>query len=177
MLYVLEQPGAPKAGLTMYKNETLFNVFIICAHIGVYVYYKHKQLIIKKCNADGPYIMDLKSILMFLNDGMIDDMNKGLVINNREGGGGVATKWENRGFETFCPPPSRQGKTFHAPPFKEWKCFRAPSPFNMAKTSSYCVKYTPKLVVPPPPSAWLILFLSPLFVGVRLHMPPPPPIL
>ena len=39
---------------------------------------------------------------------------KGLVINYGEGG---ATKWENRGSETFCATPSRQGKTFHAPPF------------------------------------------------------------
>ena len=46
--------------------------------------------------------------------------DKGLVINYGEGG---ATKWENRGSETYCAPPSRQGKTFHAPPFKEWKLF------------------------------------------------------
>ena len=39
---------------------------------------------------------------------------KGLVINYGEGG---ATKWENRGSETFCATPSRQGKTFRAPPF------------------------------------------------------------
>ena len=39
---------------------------------------------------------------------------KGLVINY---GGGGATKWENRGSETFCATPSRQGKTFRAPPF------------------------------------------------------------
>ena len=32
---------------------------------------------------------------------------KGLVINYREGG---ATKWENRGSETFCaPPPPKTG--------------------------------------------------------------------
>ena len=39
------------------------------------------------------------------------------------GRGGGATKWENRGSETFCntPPPSRQGKTYCAPPFKGWK--------------------------------------------------------
>ena len=39
---------------------------------------------------------------------------KGLVINYGEGG---ATKWENRGSETFCATPSRQGKTFSRPPF------------------------------------------------------------
>ena len=49
--------------------------------------------------------------------------SKGLVINYGEGG---ATKWENRGSETFCAPPSRQGKTFRAPPFKEWKLFVTP---------------------------------------------------
>ena len=48
---------------------------------------------------------------------------KGLVINYGEGG---ATKWENRGSETFCAPPSRQGKTFHAPHFQEWKLFVPP---------------------------------------------------
>ena len=45
---------------------------------------------------------------------------KGLVINYGEGG---ATKWENRGSETFCAPPPQ---TFHAPPFKEWKLFVPP---------------------------------------------------
>ena len=98
MLYVLEQQVTMKAGLTMHKNETLFDVFIIFAHIGVYVYYKHKQLIIKKCNADGAYIMDLKSILIFWNDNMIDDMNKGLVINYREGGGYEMGKSRVRNF-------------------------------------------------------------------------------
>ena len=60
----------------------------------------------------------------------------------------------------FLRSPSRQGKTFRAPPFKEWKYFAAP--FNMAKTSSYHVKTTPKLFPPP------------LFIGVKLHMRPPP---
>ena len=32
------------------------------------------------------------------------------------GRGGGATKWENRGSETFCAPPSRQGKTCYDPP-------------------------------------------------------------
>ena len=30
-------------------------------------------------------------------------------------GRGGATKWEDRGSETFFGPPSRQRKTFHAP--------------------------------------------------------------
>ena len=29
----------------------------------------------------------------------------------REGGGGGAIKWENRRYETFCTPPSKQGQT------------------------------------------------------------------
>ena len=70
-------------------------------------------------------------------------------------GRGGATKWENRGSETYCvPPPSRQGKTFCAlppPPFEDWKLFAPPAPFNMAKTSSYRVKTTPTFCKPPPP--------------------------
>ena len=42
----------------------------------------------------------------------------------------------------------------------------------MVKASSYPVKTTSNLVVPPPLSAWLKLFPPPLFVGVKLHMPP-----
>ena len=80
---------------------------------------------------------------------------KELVINYREGG---TTKWENRGSETFCTPPSRQGKTFRAPLLKSGNFSRPPT--IMSKTSSYRIKTTPKLVVPPP-SAWLKLFPSP----------------
>ena len=54
---------------------------------------------------------------------------------------------------------------------KEWKLF-AP-PYNMAKTSSYRVKNYPKTFCAPP-SARLKLFPPPLFVGVKLHVPPPP---
>ena len=45
-------------------------------------------------------------------------------------GRGGATKWENRGSETFCAPPSRQGKTFRAPPFKERKLFVLPLQYD-----------------------------------------------
>ena len=48
----------------------------------------------------------------------------------------------------FLHPQSRQCKTFRTPPFKEWNLF-VPPPFNMANTSSYCVKTTPKPFVPP----------------------------
>ena len=42
------------------------------------------------------------------------------------------------------PPPSRQGKTSRAPLLN----FLRTPPFNFAKTSSYCVKTTPKPFVP-----------------------------
>ena len=54
---------------------------------------------------------------------LISARTKGLVINYGEGG---ATKWENRGSETFCATPSRQGKTFRAPPLKDWKLYAPP---------------------------------------------------
>ena len=93
---------------------------------------------------------------------------KGLVINYGEGG---ATKWENRGSETFCATPSRQGKTFRAPPLKEWKLYAPPLQYG------YNFKL-PRKIYPKtfcaPPSEWLKLFPPPLFVGVKLHVPPPP---
>ena len=74
-------------------------------------------------------------------------VSKGLVINYGEVGGG-ATKWGNRGSETFCAPPlSGHGKTFRAPLLKSGNFSRPP--YNIAKTSSYHVKTIPKLVVPP----------------------------
>ena len=94
--------------------------------------------------------------------------HKGLVINYGEGG---ATKWENRGSETFCATPSRQGKTLRAPPFKEWKLYAPPLQYG------YNFKL-PRKIYPEtfcaPPSEWLKLFPPPLFVGVILHVPPPP---
>ena len=93
-----------------------------------------------------------------------------LLINYGEGG---ATKWVNRGSETFCAlPPQDRVKLFAPPLLKSGNFARAPPPpYNMAKTSSYCLKTTPKLFVSHP-SAWLKLFPPPLFVGVKLHMPP-----
>ena len=58
-----------------------------------------------------------------------------------------ATKWGNRGSETFCAPPQDRVKLF-TPPLLKSGNFLLP-PYNMAKTSSYCVKATPKLFVPP----------------------------
>ena len=95
---------------------------------------------------------------------------KGLVINYGEEG---ATNWENRGSETLCTPLSRRDKTFCAPPFKRVETFCVP-PSLMAKTSSYRIKTTPKLVVPPP-SAWLKLCLPPPFHRGKTSRAPPLP--
>ena len=76
------------------------------------------------------------------------------------GGGGGATKWENRGSETFCAAPQDRVKLFAAPLLKIGNFWRPP--YNMAKTSSYHVKTTPKLFVPPP------------FSMANTFSPPPP---
>ena len=94
---------------------------------------------------------------------------KGLVINYGEGGGYKMGKSRVRNF--LCPPPRDRVKLFSPPLLKSGNFSRPP--YNMAKTSSYRVKTTPKLFVPPP-SAWLKLFPPPLFIGVKLHVPPPP---
>ena len=96
---------------------------------------------------------------------MIRD-DKGVVV--RGGGGGVQNE-KNRRSKTFLRPLSRQG---NPPPFKEWQHF-VPPPFNMPKTLSYHVKkqtfcaplqHGQNFIRPPPP----------LFIGVKLHMYPPP---
>ena len=43
----------------------------------------------------------------------------------------------------------------------------------MAKTSSYRIETTPKLVVLPFSMDTTFLAPAPLFIGVKLHMPPP----
>ena len=69
-----------------------------------------------------------------------------MVINYGEGGYKIG---KIVGPKLFAPPtPSRQGKLYaRTPPFKEWELF-AP-PFNMAKTSSYHVNTTPKVLSSP----------------------------
>ena len=52
------------------------------------------------------------------------------------------------GPKLFAPPPQDRVKLF-APPLLKSGNFTRP-PYNMAKTSSYRVKSTPKLFVPPP---------------------------
>ena len=49
---------------------------------------------------------------------------KGLVINYGEGGG--ATKWLNRGPETFCAPPQDRVKPFMTPLLKSGNFSRGP---------------------------------------------------
>ena len=75
----------------------------------------------------------------------------------------------------FLRPPSRQSKTFCDPPPPVLKSgnFTHP-PYNMAKTSSYCVNLPQNFLCPPPPSEWLNLFPPPLFIGVKLHVSPLP---
>ena len=81
---------------------------------------------------------------------------EGPIINNGEGGSYKMGK--SRAQNCLPPPLSRQGKPFCCPPFKRGELF-APL-ISMAKTSSYHVKTTSKLFVPPPlppppRSAWL----------------------
>ena len=52
------------------------------------------------------------------------------------------------GPKLFAPPPQDRVKLFTAPLLKSGN-FSRPPPYNMAKTSSYCVKTTLKLFVPP----------------------------
>ena len=105
--------------------------------------------------------------------GLTGTAPKGLVINYREGGGGYKMG-KSRVRNMLRPPPSRQVKTFCPPPLLKSGNF-LPPPFNMAKTSSYHVKPTPKLFVSPP-SAWLRLFPPPppFRRGKTSHAPPLP---
>ena len=100
----------------------------------------------------------------------ISKVREGIVINNAVDGSPrrLGTAWS---FD-FREGGYKMGKS------RVRNIVRPPPPFNMAKTSSYCIKTTTKVVVPPPPpprppSAWL----KPLFVGVKKNSraPPPPP--
>ena len=64
------------------------------------------------------------------------------------GRGGGLQNGKTAGPKLFAPPPSRQGKSFGAPPLLKSGNFPRPA-YNMAKTSSYRIKTTPKLFVPP----------------------------
>ena len=91
-------------------------------------------------------------------------LGKGLVINYGEGGGGYKMG-KSRVWNFLCPPPPQDRVNLLAPPLLKSGNFLRPPPFNMAKTSSYCIKTPPyTFYAPPPPlSTWLKLF------------PPPPP--
>ena len=74
-------------------------------------------------------------------------VNKGLVINYGEGGGGY--KMGKSLVQNFLhPPPPQDRVKLFAPTLLKSGNFSRP-PYNMAKTSSYRVKTTPKLFVPP----------------------------
>ena len=103
-------------------------------------------------------------------------IHKGLVINYGEGGGGLQNGKIGPGVRNFLclpPPPPQDRVKLFVPPLLKSGNFTRPS-YNMTKISSYHVKTTPKLFVPPL-SEWLKLFLPspPFFVGVKLHVPPP----
>ena len=66
---------------------------------------------------------------------------------------------------TICAP-LKTGKLFAHPPLKSENFLRPPSKWLK-------IQATPKLFVPPPFSM-AKTFSAPLFVGVKLHMPPPP---
>ena len=67
-------------------------------------------------------------------------------------------------------PLSRQCKTFCAPPFNEWKLFA--SPFNIAKTSSYHLKTTPKPFAPPHSQDRVKLLAPHLLMSENFLRPP-----
>ena len=74
----------------------------------------------------------------------------------------------------FLRPPSRQGKTFRPPPLLKSGNFSCPPAYNKAKTSSYHVKTTPKLFVPPPFSMAKTFSAPPFRRGKTSRAPPPP---
>ena len=90
------------------------------------------------------------------------------------GGGGVYKMGKLQVRNCLRPPPLQDRVKLFVPPLLKSGNFTCP-PYNMAKTLSYRVKTSPKNVVPPPHSEWLKLLSPPLFVGVKLHVPPPLP--
>ena len=84
------------------------------------------------------------------------------------------------GYKTFCthPPPSQYRVKHFASPFSRVETVCGPLPPSVwlklqttalkhLKTFFFCASC-------PHPSAWLKLVLPPIFVGVKLHLPPPP---
>ena len=69
------------------------------------------------------------------------------------------------------PPPQDRVKLF-APPLLKSGNFSRP-PYNMAKTSSFRIKTTPKLFVPPPPFSMAKTFSAPPFCRRKTSSAPP----
>ena len=90
-------------------------------------------------------------------------------------GRGGPTKWENRGSETFSPPPPQDRVRLFAPPLLQSGIFSCPPTILLKLQATH--KNYPKTFCapPPPPSAWLKKLPPTLFVGVKLHVPPPLP--
>ena len=99
------------------------------------------------------------------------------LITGRGGGGLQNGKKSRVRIFLRLPPPQDRVKLFAAPPlfFLKSGNFLHHPPFNMAKISSYHVKTTPKLVVPPFTMAKTFFRHPPpplFFGGIKLHMPP-----
>ena len=85
-------------------------------------------------------------------------------------GRGGGTKWINRRSKILAPPSLKTGLNVFTPPiFKGWQLLVPPS--SMVKTQAPVLKI-PQNLLCPPLSGWLKLFPTPLFVGVKLHLPP-----
>ena len=97
---------------------------------------------------------------LILRNNESQNIHKGLVINYREGG--VLQNRKIVGPKLFATPPPQDRVNIFTHSLLKSGNFLHP-PFNMGKTSSYCVKTTPKHFSP-----------HPLFVGVKLHVPPSP---
>ena len=80
--------------------------------------------------------------------------SKGPVINNGEGGYKMGKLWVRNMLKLFDPPPPTPTST-------EWKLRPPPLPLTV-----YLKLQAPVLKLAPKP---------PIFVGVKLHLPPPPP--
>ena len=98
---------------------------------------------------------------------------QGLVINYGEGGGYKMGKSWVRNF-LRPPPPSRQGKTFCPPPLLRSGKFSCP-PTKWLKLQASAYKLPQHLLCSPFSMAKTISAPPPIFVGVKLHMPPPLP--
>ena len=106
-------------------------------------------------------------ITVLLDSGDCPDLRDWSLITGRGGlqNGKIA------GPKLFAPPLQDRVKLFAPPLFKSGN-FSCP-PYNMAQHFKLPRKSYPKTFCAPP-SAWLKLFPPTLFVGVKLHVPPPP---